>query len=167
MKNAFKLLALFLFLISGCDIDDGSSFAILSQAKHPESNYRIVIEDYTYYFWASFYETNALSPLCSCFVGTTRAPLKEAEMPAPFNGNPPISEQYASKQATINSDLKGSIQFRWSNDGKVVVVFVKESPVCMLDGVQRNSYSKAVKEAGSYGIPWDKAVFLTKMKGAI
>jgi hypothetical protein len=34
----------------------------------------------------------------------------------------------------------------------------------MLDGLLRISHSKAVKEPGPYGIPWDQDVFLKKMK---
>jgi hypothetical protein len=97
-------------------------------------------------------------------MGTTRAPVKDAEMPGPFNGNPPVSVQYASKQAAIKKILKESIQFQWHKDGSVAVLLVQRNPICMLDGLLRISHSKAVKEPGPYGIPWDQDVFLKKMK---
>jgi hypothetical protein len=167
MKNALKLFAISLLLVSGCDFGDGSSFEILVENKHPDSKYRVVLEDYTYYVWASLYEGDTFSPICSCFLWTNRQPLKEDDMPAPFNGNPPISVKYASEDAFIERVLKESIEFRWSDDGKIVLILAKDSPICLLDGVRQISYTKAVKQAGPYGLQWDDTELFKEFNGKI
>jgi hypothetical protein len=167
MKNALKLFAVFLLLIWGCDFGDGSSFEILVENKHPDSKYRVVLEDYTYYVWASLYVDDTSSPICNCFLWTIKEPLKENDMPAPFNGNPPISVKYASDDAFIERMFRGSIEFRWSDDGKIVLILAKNSPICLLDGVRQKSYTKAVKQAGPYGLKWNDTKFLNEFSGKI
>jgi len=98
----------------------------------------------------------------SCFLWTTKKPLKEDDMPAPFNGHPPISVKYASEDAFIERVLKESLEFRWSDDGKIVLIIAKNSPICLLDGVPRISYTKAVKQPRPYGLQWDDTEFKDK-----
>ena len=160
MKDALIFFAVFFLAISGCDFGDGSSFDILVENKNSDSKYRVVLEDYNYYVWASLYGENTLSPICNCFLWANREPLKEADMPAPFNGNPPISVKYASENAYIVSMVKGSIEFRWNDNGKIVVILAKNSPICLLNGVHQLSYTKAVKQAGPYGLQWNDTEFL-------
>jgi len=156
-----------LLVALGCDLNDESSFEILIENKHPDSKFRVVLEDYTYYVWASLYEDGTFSPICNCFLWTIKEPLKEDDMPAPFNGNPPISLKYGSEDALIERMLKESIAFRWSDDGKIVLILAKDSPICLLDGMRQISYTKAVKQDGPYGLQWNDTELLKYFKGKI
>jgi len=159
MRTFVNLAILCLFVIIGCSIDNGSSYKILVKDTNEKSKYRIVIQDYNYYYWAILYKEEALSSVCSCFLWSSKKPLPESEMPAPFNGNPPISEKYASNEALFENFIDEELRIIWNKKGDTSVVLIKDNPICLLDGTNHKSFSKSVKEAGPYGLPWDDYVF--------
>jgi len=167
MKHALKFFIVIFLAILGCNSGDGPAYEILVENKNSDSKYRVVLEDYNYYVWASLYEENTFSPICNCFLWTTKEPLKEADMPAPFNGNPPISVKYASEDAHIERMVREYVKIRWNDDGKIVVILAKNRPICLLNGVRQTSYTKAVNQAGPYGLQWDNTEFLKEFSGKI
>ena len=159
MKQSILFLLVFVFSTQGCASNGMDSFNVLIKEKNKKSGYSFVVEDYGYYFWAVLYKKDSFSPVCSCFIGTNRNPLSVSEMPAPFNGNPPISESFASDQAVLGSFSNKDLNVKWNKSGELVIVYLKEQPLCLLDGKNKKSFSKAVKKNGSYGSIWDTNLF--------
>jgi hypothetical protein len=162
MRIVRHLIALLLLLIISCAVNESSSYKLLVKSTNKKTNYNVVVEDYGYYYWASLYYGNSLSPLLSCFLWSSRNPIPESEMPAPFNGNPPISEKFASNKAVIEKFSKVSLKIIWNNDGEAAAILLCKEPVCMFDIPNKKGYSKSIKNSGPYGLPWDESIYKNK-----
>lgn len=152
-------MMLFFIFAQNCVSSEKKSFSVLIKNNNATSGFNLVVEDYNYYFWAVLYDKNSYSPICSCFIGTTRNPLTVSEMPKPFDGNLPISEDYASEMAILETFSEADLNIEWDKKGESVVVYVKDHPYCLLNGRNQKGYAKAVKMNGSYGLAWDESIF--------
>ena len=159
MNNHKGYITIIFIILYGCTTTfKDSSFSVLNESQNKKSNYKVIIEDYNFWVWASLYDEDRLSANCSGFLWGTNNPVPETEVPE-FNGNPPISIKYASKEAIFeNSRSKESIKFHWSDDGKAVLILIDNNPFCILDGSEKSCFTKAVRLPGPYGLPWNETV---------
>ena len=135
MNNHKGYITIIFIILYGCTTTlEDSSFSVLNESQNKKSNYKVIIEDYDFWVWASLYDEDRLSANCSGFLWGTNHPVPETEVPE-FNGNPPITIKYASKEAIFeNTPNKESIKFHWSDDGKAVLILIDNNPFCILDG---------------------------------
>ena len=151
-------------MIIGCDTNEPSSYKTVIKSTNSKTNYSAVIENYGYYYWVSIHHGESSSALFSCFLWSNKSPIPKSEIPASFNGNPPISEEYASDRAIISGFSTSSLKIIWSDNGKTAAILMDQEPVCVCDVPNKKGYSISIKKSGPYGLPWDENIYNEKFK---
>jgi hypothetical protein len=111
--------------------------------------------------WLYLLEWESQMPTGDCWVYNRIPPIPvEAVSDYPNRGMaPPVAEGYAGDQAVIIDPVQDDFQWKWSADGKSIVLFRLSSPLCCIVSGNKRGYSKLLLHEGPWGNPWDQAIY--------
>ena len=72
---------------------------------------------------------------------------------------PPFVKGYVTDSAIIPDIENSRLNIQWAHDGISVVASIDDEPFSMIIQSRKISYSKAIKQSGPWGNPWDEEIY--------
>ena len=130
----------------------------------PKGFHQCVIDGGTQSVWMYLHdlEQNCVlseAPICSLIEPISYDDFKKTYK---SGDTPPFVKGYASDRAIISDIENSRLKIQWANDSISVVASIDDEPFSMIIQSRKIGYSKAIKQSGPWGNPWDEAIYKEK-----
>ncbi len=130
----------------------------------PKGSHQCVIDGDSQSVWMYLHDLEQNCVLSNAPICSLIEPISYDEFKKTYKGKdtPPFVKGYASDRAIIPDIEDSSLDIQWAADGISVVASIYDEPFSMLIQDIKTGYSKAIKQSGPWGNPWDEAVYKEK-----
>ncbi|RMG67410.1 MAG: hypothetical protein D6722_13200 [Bacteroidetes bacterium] len=125
---------------------------------HPENERTVVVEATEQAVWAYLTEARRGAVTLAGIVCSLMEPLPDlakAEAAMAAGGPPPLALPFASKEALQPVPSRTDFEIDWNEACEAVLIRMREIPWLVMVPSEGAAYSRALVQAGPYGLPWE------------